>query len=510
MKERADSSSVGRATLALALTALGAGFFACAAEFELTCPEGTYQAAGGGDVNDADVCKPIDQGGSGGAPGASGAGNGDGNGAAGAPTAGGGGQAGMPGAGAGGSGGGVVAGPPGTLDESFGKGGKADFGALSMVGPSAFDFQSTGKIVAAGYATFSDTSSKSLIIRFDEGGNIDATFGEGKGYVVDTINDPRYGGWHRVAALANDKLIGGPESGYYEATAQLIRLTPDGDVDSSFSPFVMQRYTKLIGLMPAGDAGYYYAHNGESSNLLRVFKFSGANGDEQEYDVSPQVDGKFLVDVAPSAVVDPQDRVVFARSPRLPGPAGPSLSHFYGLARVTSDGQGDTVYNVNGFRDLGVGESLWNALDRSGRSLVAGYLGSTPVGSPGYVGSSAVVSRSSSTGQLDTTFGVDGATPEVASTRWQCVVADDAERVVVVGTYAVSGSQALRIGRYGANGFPDVSYGVEGSGFATLAQGVEVSVKMCKLDKQGRLVVAGAVRSSAGAPLEPFLARVWN
>jgi hypothetical protein len=65
-------------------------------------------------------------------------------------------------------------------------------------------------------------------------------------------------------------------------------------------------------------------------------------------------------------------------------------------------------------------------------------------------------------------------------------------------------------GRYGTNGFPDVAYGTEGTGFATLAQGAEVSVNMCKLDNQGRLLVAGSVRASSGAPLTPFLARLWN
>lgn len=76
--------STSLASLALPALALGAsaGFFACAAEFELTCPEGTTQTAGGGDVNEA--CKPSDQ-----VAGAAGSASGSGPGGAGGSAGGG-------------------------------------------------------------------------------------------------------------------------------------------------------------------------------------------------------------------------------------------------------------------------------------------------------------------------------------------------------------------------------------------------------------------------------------
>jgi hypothetical protein len=197
--------------------------------------------------------------------------------------------------------------------------------------------------------------------------------------------------------------------------------------------------------------------------------------------------------------LDSQKRLNIACDRRVIKPKGGDEPHFYGLVRVTSAGENDVGFNYDAGHDFGLGETLWLALDKSGRLLASGR-----------VGTSAILSRSNTTGDVDATFGNAGATPLVPLTRWQCVVADEGERAVVVGTYDGGDSQAIRLGRYGQNGFPDVAYGVEGSGFATLAQGAEVSVSMCKLDKQGRLLVAGAVRVSAGAPLAPFLARVWN
>jgi hypothetical protein len=173
---------------------------------------------------------------------------------------------------------------------------------------------------------------------------------------------------------------------------------------------------------------------------------------------------------------------------------------FYGVTRRTATGEkDDDEFSYRGKHETGAGEALGLALDASGRLLVAGHLEA-----------SASVSRSTPTGLLDDSYGNGGFTPAVPSTKWRCVAADAAERTVVVGTYAGTDAQAIRLGRYGQNGFPDVTYGVEGNGFATLAQGSEVSVSQCKLDRQGRLLVAGSVRASAGAPSEPFLMRVWN
>jgi hypothetical protein len=172
---------------------------------------------------------------------------------------------------------------------------------------------------------------------------------------------------------------------------------------------------------------------------------------------------------------------------------------FFGAAKISPEGAEDKAFTSLAKHEMGAGEPLWMTLDKSGRMFVAGHLDSA-----------AVLSRTTKAGALDATFGNAGLAPSLPSTRWQCVVADASERAVVVGIYAEADAQAIRLGRYGQNGFPDVTYGVEGNGFATLVQGSEVSVSQCKLDRQGRLLVAGSVRASAGAPSEPFLMRIWN
>jgi hypothetical protein len=228
MKRQASLSKAGskasrRVALAFALTALGAGFFACSGEFKTACPEGSTQTAGGGDVNTA--CTPNDQMGSagagGGVGGMGGAGPNGSGGASGSSGSGGeggsGGQAGGGGlggvAGTGGAGGGVVPGPPGTLDTSFGKGGKAEFGTLSLTALSAFDFQSSDKIVVAGQAVFSDSTRKSLVTRLDASGTLDASFGgEGKGYGLDNnaYSAPATASLRRLLVQPDDKIVAFP------------------------------------------------------------------------------------------------------------------------------------------------------------------------------------------------------------------------------------------------------------------------------------------------------------
>lgn len=491
-----------QAALAFAFSALGAGFLACSGEFQYAeCPAGTEQN-GGGDVSEA--CKSLGgSGGSGGATGTGGAGLSGAGGVGGVSGSGntgqgGGGASGAAGAGgSGGAGGGVVPGPAGTLDASFGKGGKADFGALTIKQLDAFGFQSTGKIVAAGLGLFSDGSSKSLVMRFDDAGTLDAGFGQGSGYGVDSINTKP---WYRLAVLEDDRIVGAPFQGISPDPARIVRLQAEGVVDPSFTPVTADLYSLLVDLAPSGGAGYYYTYKATSSNTLTVVKYSGANGEVKEYSMAPKVDNKTITSgVADTVVLDFQKRLNLAYSRSVPGKDGIPAPHFYGLARVSSEGEDDVAFSWNGGHDFGLGDTSWLALDKLGRLLATGRLGT-----------SAVLSRSFTTGEVDATFGNAGTTPLVPSTRWRCAVADEGERAVVVGTYVGGDSQAIRLGRYGQNGFPDVTYGIEGSGFATLAQGAEVSVSMCKLDKQGRLLIAGAVRASAGAPLAPFLARVWN
>jgi len=111
MRNKAELSTRLAVVLpAFALLVTGVGMWSCTAEFEVDCPAGTSQTAGGGDVNDA-CTRAAGSGGAGGSVSSGSAGGGQ----AGAPPGGGGagdagsGEGGGAGLGGGGSGGGATA-----------------------------------------------------------------------------------------------------------------------------------------------------------------------------------------------------------------------------------------------------------------------------------------------------------------------------------------------------------------------------------------------------------------
>jgi hypothetical protein len=128
----------------------------------------------------------------------------------------------------------------------------------------------------------------------------------------------------------------------------------------------------------------------------------------------------------------------------------------------------------------------------------------------GNVGGEGVVARVDALGRPDTSVGNRGATIHVPSTAWGCVAPGNEARALVAGDDTGTNLQTVRTARYTRDGLPDVTFGQEGTGLITVAQGADVCTSDCRLDEQGHLVVAGATRSSTGAPLPPFLARVWN
>ncbi len=504
MKRRSILAGVGGATstgaLALALTSLGAGFFACTGEFTTQCPPGTEQVAKGGDVDDENVCRPLNQGGSAGASGSGGSGAGANVGGAagsngdpgGGGTSGAGGTGGTGGiGGTGGTSGGAVAGPPGTLDAGFGKGGKADFGGVTVNAVSAFDFQSTEKIVVAGQALFSDSTQKSLVARLDASGNLDKSFGA-EGYQPD--GGDSYDGLNllyprRILSLSSDEIV------VASTRDRVAKFKPNGAVDTSFQEVTIGSpgYVADLLAVPGEATGFYltlYTYLGGSSDGLQIWKISSNGAPDTNYGVPGfEADG-----MAFDTVLDDRGHITAAYRR--------DSVRFYGLLKVDTAGDEDNSFGTCGGiggQDLGVGEVSGVAIDKDGKVLAAGH-----------VDGAARVGRAEKNGCPDSTFGNAGSTVPVASTKWQCIASDDEGRVLVAGTFSGGGVQAVRIARYGQNGFPDVTYGVENSGFATLAQGAAAGVTMCKLDKQGRLLVAGAVRGSAGAPIEPFLMRVWN
>jgi uncharacterized delta-60 repeat protein len=138
----------------------------------------------------------------------------------------------------------------GSLDGSFGEGGKV----RTAVGPggassaAAVALQADGKIVVAGEASITSDDSDFALVRYNPDGGLDGGFGAG-GKVV-TAFTPALDFAFGVAVDADGKITAGGVAGRTSPSfgdAALARYNPDGSLDTSFG---------AMGKVTAPDSGF--------------------------------------------------------------------------------------------------------------------------------------------------------------------------------------------------------------------------------------------------------------
>jgi uncharacterized delta-60 repeat protein len=122
----------------------------------------------------------------------------------------------------------------GNLDTSFGPGGSVviDFGGYE-VGARALAIQPDGKLVVLGYARQTvDAQHDFALARFNSDGSLDTSFGSGGKILTDLIGDD----FGNTLALQKDGkiLAGGNNAGSWTDNFGLVRYNPDGSLDSQF------------------------------------------------------------------------------------------------------------------------------------------------------------------------------------------------------------------------------------------------------------------------------------
>ena len=279
--------------------------------------------------------------------------------------------------------------PTGSLDTTFGAGGKvstsasADSSLNLSDGAYAVALQPDGKIVVAG-TTFNGTKRDFAVVRYDANGNLDPTFGSG-GKVTTAVGSGD--DWLYGLALQSDGkiVVAGQASG--SSGLALVRYTAEGRLDPAFGPVgngkVMTAnalHFRVYGglviqpdgkIAVAGDAliGNNYefaiARYDANGNLDLNFNPNGLNpgiatiGTPSSQDfgqaVALQPDGKFV----------------------LGGDSKTGTSSYdTALARINADRSPDASFGANGFltRSFGTGDDeAWGlALGPNGRIVTAG------------------------------------------------------------------------------------------------------------------------------------------
>jgi len=252
--------------------------------------------------------------------------------------------------------------PDGTLDETFGVGGKVqtDFPGLAAVASSVV-VQPDGKIVVAGGAfplfTFAGDFK---VARYNSDGSLDTSFGDG-GIVTTTFPAGSYAS--DVALQADGKIIA--------AGTVFVDFNPG---ESSNTDFVLARYN------PDGTADVTFGNGGQVST-----DFLG------------------LEDDAFSVLIQPDGKIVVVGSAN-----DPATFYDFAAVRYLSNGTLDTTFGVAGkvhtdFGDQNFDRARSAALQPDGRIVTAGFVISQNGGIQNFA-----VARYTSDGVLDTSFGTDG------------------------------------------------------------------------------------------------------
>ena len=325
----------------------------------------------------------------------------------------------------------------GTLDRSFGKGGKVltGFGARSFAAARSLAIRPDGKIVVAGYAYVrSRIDSGFAIARYTAAGKLDRTFGR-NGKVVTYFFGSRseHSSALAVAIQADGKVVA---VGYGSSP-----------VDSR-TRFALARYTLRGSLDPSF---------GRGGKVLTDF---GARNSASANAVAIQPDGKIVV-------------------------AGDRSELNLALARYKADGTLDRSFGRGGRVVTKVGGNYASALvvQPDGKLVAAGAAGHTVV---------ALV-RYSADGTLDPSFGDGGAVVTTAARGSGLAIQRD-RKLVTVGTGSGrSGRGVFVLARFLEDGSFDSSFGRGGKLLTAFPFPRKAVANAVVVRADDKIVVAGTV-----------------
>jgi uncharacterized delta-60 repeat protein len=294
----------------------------------------------------------------------------------------------------------------GVLDTTFGSGGwvTTDFaGGSDEI--RALGIQPDGKLVAAGYAGVGNFNDFALA-RYNANGTLDPTFGTG-GKVTTHFG----AGSSTASAMVirpNGKLLVGGSSGSANPRFTVVRFNPNGSLDASYGT----GGAAITDFAPGGEHIHALVHVGSGKVVAAGYASSVGGSDFAlvrysaggVLDTTFGVAGKTITDFAVSS--DYAQALALRTDGKLV--AGGVSNGNFALGRYTSAGLLDTTFGTAGKVTTDFGESdEVNALVLQGGKILAA--GSTGVSIPEvYTAVEWALARYYAGGTLDATFGTGG------------------------------------------------------------------------------------------------------
>jgi uncharacterized delta-60 repeat protein len=394
----------------------------------------------------------------------------------------------------------------GSLDSSFGGGDGIVTTSISGADTAfALAVQKDGKLVAAG-RSYNGTNNDFALARYTKTGALDPSFGGGDGIVTTPV---RASGEVRALALQKDgKVVAAGHSwDGVDFDFALARYTKTGALDPSFSSFP-GRVTTPVG--SSNDAAHALVVQKDGKLVAAGQSFNGSDDDfvlaryGQDGSLDTSFGGDGILTTPIGTGTDVADALVVQKDRKLVA-AGNSAGDF-ALARYRPDGSLDTGFDGDGIltTPIGTGTDIAFALvlQKNGKLVAAGE-------SFNGTNFDFALARYNPDGSLDTSFGGgDGVvTTPIGSGHdvARALVVQTDGKLVAAGYSSNGADNDLALARYDADGSLDTGFG-GGDGTVTtpIGPGADIAYALV-LQKDGKLVAAGG--SSNGADDDLVLVR---
>ena len=369
------------------------------------------------------------------------------------------------------------------------------------------------KMVAVGYVVSESGQSDMLVVKLEENGTLDLSFGE-NGMVILDINT-----WDQaftVVPYSDGKILIGGRSGAMSSSTQscVVMLQADGSIDEDFGTNGVFQTALGIGSSSANvvliDGDNHILVGGNSNFDIHVYKLSPTGEPVPAYGMNGLSTTAFVYPLScTDMALQPNGELV------LGGKANPFTDDIV-VVRLLEDGSLDEDFGDDGFFFYDFDLSIYGSdesvesivLDESGRIWLGGqtrYFDESD--------SHFYVMALDEEGNLDVNFGEDGVYryPTIGFSFGNDLLISEEQEILLAGGFLGSGSDGsdLSLLKLDTEGSIDTSYGNNGLQLFGLSEGSIDRIFSIKPQSEDKWLVAGFYRPS-GVNFASFIARIGN
>ena len=387
----------------------------------------------------------------------------------------------------------------GIIDSTFGTAGKATLSFFSAgVGVSSVAIQSDQKIVLGGYA-YSNFHFNITLVRFNTNGTLDNTF-NGTGSV--TLDLGNYSEIYSVKIETDQKIIAAGSLFNNNGNNDFIvaRFNPDGSLDNTFNSVG----TVITDFGNSNDAANSIIELPDGKLCVAGSSFNGINNDFAmvEYNSDGSLNnsfgsfGKVKTDINNSE--DNGNSILMQTDGKLiiSGTTYNGSNHDFAVVRYNSNGTLDDNFGTAGKvvsdfnnSDDNAGSS---AIQSDGKIVVPGYTNGL------YTDFAAV--RYNTDGTIDNSFGTNGIVKTDLGNSYDTgnsLVIQKNGKIVLAGSANNGASYDVAVTRYNNDGSLDNTFGDRGKVNTNLGTGTNGN--SAAIQSNGKIVVAGSYNSGANS-----------